>query len=474
MRRQRQMSTRLELETLEDRLTPAIGFQGGPVVAHAQVVAVFYGDYWSGAAGIQSAAQINNFLSYVVNSPFMDTMLQYGVGRGSVLGVGVIDPGLTGVSGVSDGTIQSELANDIAINRLPGASINTVYLVFTPPNVAVSSGAESSLLNSFGYHSAFAFGTTGVVNYAVIVNPVGNGTDGSLTAFQSITRAITVQLADAVTDPESNAWIDVSTGYEIGTQVDNPGNIAFLNNYVVAGLWSATQQTTAYPVGSTPPDFDPTVSEIEGANVLAQVSSAITHSLEYYDGVVETYYQEYLGRNAGQSELNFWALNLSAGNRNEEVLSQILGSNEYFGKAGGTNQDWVNQVYKDVLDRAADQGGESFWLKDLAAGASRQQVASLIDTSTEAEAAVVSTYYQTYLGRSGSSSDINYWAGILHSGVTQEQVVATILASPEYLTDQGGTLSGWVTAVYEATLHRAPDTGGFNNWIRILNVPFAS
>ena len=154
MRRQRQVQTRLELESLEDRWTPAIGFQGGPVVAHAQVVAVYYGDYWSTSTGMQSAAQINTYLSFIVNSAFMDTMNQYGVGRGTALGVGIIDSGLSGATSVNDATIQAQLANDITISRLPGASDqHSLHRVYASQCRSVLV-CRYSLLNTFGYHSA--------------------------------------------------------------------------------------------------------------------------------------------------------------------------------------------------------------------------------------------------------------------------------------------------------------------------------
>ena len=474
MNRQRKNNSRLELETLEDRLTPAIGFLGGPVVANVQVQALFYGTYWSTSDGQQSAADINTYLSYLVNSTFMDVMSEYGVGRGSFLGNGIVDPGLLGAVSVSDATIQVELANDITAGRLPGASFNKVYIVFTPPNVTVVSGAESSLIDFFGYHDTFAYGATGIVNYAVIASPVGNGDDGSLTDFQTITHAVSHELAEAVTDPLGNGWVDGATGDEIADVVDQPGNIAFLNNYVVAGLWSVAQQTAVYPAGSSPPDYSPSPDQIVAANVLAPVASDFAHSPEYYEGLVETYYQDFLGRSAGASEQSFWAQSMLAGTRDELVLSQILGSDEYFQKAGGTNQDWLNQLYQDLLNRAPDQAGEASWLNALGSGATRQQVASLIDFSNEREADVVASYYQFYLGRSGSTSEVNGWALILQSGATQEQVVTIFLASPEFLTVEGGTLSGWLTGVYETALDRDPYTAGFDAWIRVLNVPFAS
>lgn len=474
MRRQRRTFSQLELETLEDRCTPAIGFSGGAVVPHVQVEAVFYGTYWSTSDGQQSAADINTFLGYLVNSTFMDLMAEYGVGRGTLLNNGIVDPGLLGAVTVSDATIQAQLAADITTARLPGASINTLYIVFTPPNVSVTSGTQSSLLDFFGYHDVFPIGTTGMVNYAVIANPIGNGTNGSMTVFQTLTHAISHELSEAVTDPDGRGWADPVTGDEIADVVDQPGNIAFLNDYVVAGLWSVAQQSAVYPEGSSPPDYSPSPDQIVAANVLAPVAEAFAHSPEYYNGLVRTYYQDFLGRSAGASEQNYWAQSLENGARDEIVLSQILGSDEYFQKSGGTNQSWLNLLYQDLLNRAPDQLGQAAWLGSLSAGATRQQVASLVDISPEREALIVGAYYEFYLGREGSSAEINSWVGILRNGATQEQVVTIFLGSPEFLTREGGTLSGWLTGVYETALNREPDDAGFNIWIRVLNQPFAS
>jgi hypothetical protein len=285
---------------------------------------------------------------------------------------------------------------------------------------------------------------------------------------------VTLELANAVTDPTGNGWVDRSTGYEIGSLVNQPGNYAFLNSYVVAGVWSAVGQSASYPPDSTPPIYNPPADQIITANVLAPIASSFGHSFEYYDKLVQSYYENYLGRSGGQDELNYWALMLSTGSRDEVVLSQILGSDEYFRKTGGTNEDWLNHLYSDLLNRTPEASGQAAWLNALSAGASRQQVALSVDMSAEREAIVVGAFYRNYLGRLGAGSEINYWVGALQSGATQEQVVSSIMGSPEYLTHAGGTLSGWLTSVFEAVLGRAPDTAGFNAWLRVLQAPFAN
>jgi hypothetical protein len=127
-----------------------------------------------------------------------------------------------------------------------------------------------------------------------------------------------------------------------------------------------------------------------------------------------------------------------------------------------------------MFKREIDASGESSWLQALNSGATRQQVALFIGTSAEREAIVVGTYYQTYLGRTGSTNEIAYWVSAIQSGATQQQVMTIILSSSEYLSRSGGSLQGWLSGVYQAALKRSPDASGFNAWIRVLNGPFAS
>ncbi len=56
----------------------------------------------------------------------------------------------------------------------------------------------------------------------------------------------------------------------------------------------------------------------------------------------------------------------------------------------------------------------------------------------------------------------------LNSGGTAQQVALALLNSPEYVTDNGNTTSGFVTGLYRDVLHRSPDTGE-QYWIQAIN-----
>jgi uncharacterized delta-60 repeat protein len=162
------------------------------------------------------------------------------------------------------------------------------------------------------------------------------------------------------------------------------------------------------------------------------VTSALVTSDEYRRNLVAGYYSTLLGRAAGASETDFWASSLQRGTSDEQVLNGIVSSDEYFTKAGGTNSQWLDRLYRDLLGRARGVG-EDFFLNALNNGSlSRAQAATGILSSTEYRQHLIQTFYSTYLGRPGAADELNFWTQLLQQGSSDEQVRAAILASAEY------------------------------------------
>src|SRR5262245_44691504 len=117
---------------LEDRIVPALVARnfinhGGPVLDHAEVAVVLYCQGWSGDAGQTAAGQVKEFMQYLVSSPFMNTLAQYGVGAAQVTG-SVVVPDALGVS-VTPGQIEEMLAHRIADGTLPSPGDDRLYAV---------------------------------------------------------------------------------------------------------------------------------------------------------------------------------------------------------------------------------------------------------------------------------------------------------------------------------------------------------
>jgi hypothetical protein len=95
-------------------------------------------------------------------------------------------------------------------------------------------------------------------------------------------------------------------------------------------------------------------------------------------------------------------------------------------------------------------------------------VAAGFTASTEAYTNLIVGDYRQLLGRTPSPFEINLWLRAFQSGTTDEQVMASFLASPEFYQHVGGTNRAWVDALYATVLNRKPDNGGESSWVQAL------
>lgn len=80
------------------------------------------------------------------------------------------------------------------------------------------------------------------------------------------------------------------------------------------------------------------------------------------------------------------------------------------------------------------------------------------------DGAIVSRAYQQYIGREPDDAGLNYWVGRMQAGLTEEQLDAAFIGSPEYVRDHGGNAAAWVTGMYQNLLDRSPDAQGLQYW----------
>jgi len=456
--------SRLELEPLEDRRLLAVTFHGGPLLQNVQVEPVFYGPYWNSAAGQQQASELNNFLGFLTNSSYMDMLREYGVGRGQLLDNGIVAGTASSAATVNDSTLRQTLDNAIANGSLQAPNPNRLYIVFTAPNVDVVLGHEDSANNFYGYHDFFTGPAGDPIYYVVIAHPIGNGTFYNLDNFQTITKTTSHELAEGATDPGVGGWFDGRTGSEIGDLANGPRDVGLLNGYVVQAEWSARQRASVLPPDAQWIDAASFSSAKSTSAVLADVANSFTHSDEYLTNLVSQDYLQLLHRTPSAAEVTSWIGQLKSGLSDEQLLAGFTSSPEYYLQAGGTDQAWLDGLYRDVLGRAPDVAGEAAWLHLLASGTSRFTVAYGIAASVEHEAIVVAADYQNYLGRGADGSEVAGWVNNLQHGMSNEQVVAAFVASDEFYSGHGSTIQGWLNGAYQVVLQRDPDTSGFNYW----------
>lgn len=164
------------------------------------------------------------------------------------------------------------------------------------------------------------------------------------------------------------------------------------------------------------------------------LAAALDHSAEYYaDLIVIPAYERYLNRAPEAAGLAFWVDQLqNHGLTDEQLEAGFISSPEFYARAGGTDQAWIDAVYQTLLGRPADQAGESYWLSQLASGVSRTQVAVSFTAGPERESQRITDDYMHYLGRQPEPQGLSYWLGQFSAGLTNEDLITGFVSSDEY------------------------------------------
>ena len=140
----------------------------------------------------------------------------------------------------------------------------------------------------------------------------------------------------------------------------------------------------------------------------------------------------------------------------------------------------INDIYRDVLERNTDQGGEDYWYKELESGRQTlDDIRANIEASDEAanlesNKAFIEQQYNQGLDRgTGDNIDdaadpygggMGYWLKDLATGQSREDVAANIRRSDEFSEQAADYLEG----LYENILERDPDAEGLDYWKKSL------
>jgi Domain of unknown function (DUF4214) len=138
-----------------------------------------------------------------------------------------------------------------------------------------------------------------------------------------------------------------------------------------------------------------------------------------------------------------------------EAFSGQLGT---YQRAVSGDELWVEQVYRDLLGREASASELALEVAQLSEGATRAEVALQILGGSEYRGDFVTSVYQRFLGRAASSGEVSFALAYLGSGGSDEGLEAQVLGSSEYyLSAGGGTIDGFLSALYAAVLGRPID-----------------
>ena len=205
-------------------------------------------------------------------------------------------------------------------------------------------------------------------------------------------------------------------------------------------------------------------------------------------------YQAALGRAPDQAGLHGWIGALEQGAPLSGLAASFLGSAEFaarygtgLGTAGLSPAAFVTALYQNALGRAPDAAGLAGWVGEISSGQVTQaqalvgfsesaenqartagQVAAGIWDVSEA-GAEVARLYDTALGRLPDVGGFSGWVAALQGGASLTSLAGAFVASAEFAGTYGALDSaGFVSALYQNSLHRAPDAAGLAGWTGAL------
>jgi hypothetical protein len=117
------------------------------------------------------------------------------------------------------------------------------------------------------------------------------------------------------------------------------------------------------------------------------------------------------------------------------------------------SEGYIRALYITILGREADVDGLADYTQALRNGDSREDIARSIWTSYEHRTLQVAGYYQDFLGRPGTAAEIDSWATTMVDGATEEEVIISILTSDEYRS-RFATDNQYVAQLYRDLLGR--------------------
>ncbi|MCI0462826.1 MAG: FG-GAP-like repeat-containing protein [Gemmataceae bacterium] len=163
-------------------------------------------------------------------------------------------------------------------------------------------------------------------------------------------------------------------------------------------------------------------SQLASGASRAQIALAMVASPEYREGLVQTNFERFLRRPADPMGLaSLRAL------PEEQLQATLLGSDEYFARAGGDNLAFLRSLYQDVLGRDLDAFGQQAWLQALSQNVSRSQVALMVLSSPEARSRSINLLYDRFLQRPADPAGLASFQSL-----SIESVIAAIVTSEEY------------------------------------------
>jgi hypothetical protein len=384
---------------------------------------------------------------------------------------------------IDDGVItyqsNEEGGDSVAFSVASGAaSPITGTLAVTasdPAVVAIGGFTYSATAGMLGAAQAVATftdpgGAEALADYAVTID-WGDGTsstNGTLSVDPN-THVFTVNgghtyaqdgtFAVAVTITHETATTVTSTASITSATLTGEGGIVAsgvaVSGYEFGALAGVTVATfTDTNVSLSASDFSALIDWGDGTTsagsvMLASGTYAVTGSHEYLDEghyAIKVSIEQTAGPVTGGTSAQAGAV--------ASIHEQLLAD----GTVGTPDQNYIQEIYRDLFGRQSEMQGLNYWVAELTQGVPRQQVAFQmvkIASFEEFQHDTVAALYEQYLGRVPDSGGLAYWSAYLYDGGTIEGMSQALVSSQEYWQSRGGgTAEGFLNALFRDALGR--------------------
>jgi hypothetical protein len=174
-------------------------------------------------------------------------------------------------------------------------------------------------------------------------------------------------------------------------------------------------------------------SQLDSTTPEGMVAASIVHSAEYYaNEVIRPAYLKYLGRVADDAGVAWWTTQLQSGMSDEQFEAGLAASAEFYSLSGGNDAAWIAALYQALLGQKVDAATQAALEDQLAAGATRGQIALSLATGQQHEVIQIVADYQHYLHRAPDSPGLTYWLGAFSRGQTDEDLITGFVGSQEF------------------------------------------
>ncbi len=201
----------------------------------------------------------------------------------------------------------------------------------------------------------------------------------------------------------------------------------------------------------------------------AQADSNAVGPLSTEEQFVARQYEDFLGRAPDAAGLGFWSGLLDRGTSGSEIVVALASSPEFEGRVAP-----VVRLYYAYFRRSPDYDGLRFWANQLATGSRRIAVSQAFADAPEFAATYgslsdeefINLVYQNVLERPADATGRAYWLGLMAKGANRGEVMLAFSESAEYRTRMDPIVKA--TMLYVGLLRRQPDTEGLSYWASVL------